>query len=45
VAKKEIDPSHGMPDEVASALRTIGALKSSGPHAPGTVKRRLSLWG
>jgi integrase len=43
--KKEVDPLHGMPDEVASALRTTGALKATGPHAPGTVKRRLSLWG
>lgn len=43
--KKEADPAHGMPDEVASALRAMGALKSTGPHAPGTVKRRLSLWG
>ena len=42
--KKEADPEHGMPDSVASALRAMGALKSIGPHAPGTVKRRLSLW-
>jgi integrase len=44
-AKKDSDPQHGMPDTVASALRAMGALKSAGPHAPGTVKRRLSLWG
>ncbi|MCU0729987.1 MAG: site-specific integrase, partial [Hyphomonas sp.] len=43
--KKEADSTHGMPDEVASALRAMGTLKSTGPHAPGTVKRRLSLWG
>lgn len=43
--RKEADPAHGMPDEVASALRISGALKSVGPHAPATVQRRLSLWG
>lgn len=43
--KKESDPEHGMPDEVVLTLRASGALKSLGPHAPGTVKRRLSLWG
>lgn len=44
-ARKEADAAHGMPDEVASALRIAGALKSPGPHAPATVQRRLSLWG
>lgn len=43
-AKKEVDPSHGMPQEVADALWSIGALKVAGPHAPGTVRRRLALW-
>jgi hypothetical protein len=39
--KKQSDPEHGMPDEVASALRALGALKSTGPYAPGTVKLRI----
>lgn len=43
-AQKAVDASHGMPDGVAEALRDSGALKSRGPHAPATVKRRLSLW-
>jgi integrase len=43
-AKRESDPGHGMPAEVAAQLKTQGALKSDGPHAPGTVKRRLALW-
>ena len=42
--RKASDPDHGMPDAVASALRAAGALKTAGPHAPATVKRRLSLW-
>jgi integrase len=42
--KRESDPGHGMPDEVAATLRAQGALKSDGPHAPGTVKRRMALW-
>ncbi len=33
-----------MPPEVAAALKAQGALKSDGPHAPGTVKRRMALW-
>jgi integrase len=43
-AKRESDPEHGMPGEVAESLKRQGALKSVGPHAPGTVKRRLALW-
>jgi integrase len=42
--KRASDPAHGMPAEVATALKREGALKSDGPHAPGTVKRRLALW-
>ena len=42
--KREADPEHGMPEEVARSLRAQGALKVTGPHAPGTVKRRLALW-
>jgi integrase len=42
--KRESDPAHGMPAEVAAALKAQGALKTEGPHAPGTVKRRIALW-
>jgi len=33
-----------MPEAVAEALRADGRLKSTGPHAPATVRRRLALW-
>ena len=42
--KRETDAGHGMPAEVAAALKEQGALRVEGPHAPGTVKRRLALW-
>jgi integrase len=42
--RKEIDAVHGMPDEVATALKAAGALKATGPHAPATVRRRIALW-
>lgn len=38
------NPEHGMPESVDSALRAEGRLRSSGPHAPATVRRRLALW-
>ncbi len=44
-AKRESDPSHGMPEAVEGALRAQGILRASGPHAPSTVKRRLAHWG
>jgi integrase len=44
-AKRETDPQHGMPESVAAALRQVELLRSDGPHAPSTVKRRLSSWG
>ena len=44
VAKHEVDKSHGMPEEVVSAMIKAGVLKHVGPHAPSTVKRRLSSW-
>lgn len=44
-AKRESDPRHGMPVKVAGALRREGLLRSNGPHAPSTVKRRLASWG
>ena len=43
-AKRETDPEHGMPAAVAAALRTATLLRRDGPHAPATVKRRLSHW-
>ena len=44
-AQHESDPRHGMPAEVAGALRAEGLLRADGPHAPSTVKRRLASWG
>ena len=38
------DPDHGMPEEVMLALRLKGLLRSTGPHAPATVRRRLTSW-
>jgi integrase len=38
------NPDHGMPEAVAGALRAERRLRSSGPHAPATVRRRLALW-
>ncbi len=38
------NPEHGMPEHVAEVLRAEGRLKSTGPHAPATVRRRLALW-
>jgi integrase len=43
-AKRETDFSHGMPEDVAAALRKEGLLRKIGPHAPNTVRRRLSSW-
>ena len=34
-----------MPAEVAAELRDAVLLRSAGPHAPSTVKRRLASWG
>ncbi len=33
-----------MPDSVADNLRIQGFLRTSGPHAPDTVRRRLASW-
>jgi integrase len=44
-AKRETDPHHGMPAEVATELWEALLLRSAGPHAPSTVKRRLANWG
>lgn len=42
--RRETDPAHGMPDDVATALKDAGLLRTQGPHAPNTVRRRLSSW-
>lgn len=42
--KRATDPNHGMPADVADNLRAQGFLKSIGPHAPATVRRRLANW-
>lgn len=43
-AERERNPAHGMPEEVEVALRASRLLKSDGPHAPATVRRRLTSW-
>ncbi|MCV9947521.1 site-specific integrase [Rhizobium sp. BT-175] len=42
--RRETDPDHGMPVAVDENLRSQGFLKSLGPHAPATVRRRLANW-
>jgi len=42
--RRETDADHGMPADVAENLRRQGFLKSAGPHAPATVRRRLANW-
>ncbi|ACI94747.1 phage integrase [Afipia carboxidovorans OM5] len=44
-AKRETDPHHGMPTAVATELQDALLLRTIGPHAPSTVKRRLANWG
>ena len=43
--KREAEATHGMPAAVEAFLREKGHLRSQGPHAPATVKRRLAHWG
>lgn len=43
-AKRIEDPNHGMPVEVESGLRSQRLLRAKGPHAPETVRRRLTSW-
>lgn len=43
-ARREQDPDHGMPRDVENGLRLQGLLRASGPHAPATVRRRLTSW-
>ncbi|MBY5725211.1 site-specific integrase [Rhizobium leguminosarum] len=42
--RRETDADHGMPADVDDNLRSQGFLKSVGPHAPATVRRRLANW-
>ena len=42
--KREADDRHGMPADVGDALRANGLLRTKGPHAPDTVRRRLASW-
>ncbi|GLR60567.1 site-specific integrase [Rhizobium indigoferae] len=42
--RRDTDPDHGMPADVDENLRSQGFLKSVGPHAPATVRRRLANW-
>ncbi|TCQ16675.1 hypothetical protein C8J33_11522 [Rhizobium sp. PP-CC-3G-465] len=42
--RREIDSDHGMPADVDENLRIQGFLRSVGPHAPATVRRRLTNW-
>ncbi|MGV1873753.1 site-specific integrase [Agrobacterium rosae] len=42
--KRATDTAHGMPDDVEDKLRQQKFLKSVGPHAPATVRRRLANW-
>lgn len=42
--QRNIDPHHGMPADVEQSLREQRFLRSSGPHAPDTVRRRLASW-
>lgn len=44
-AQREANALHGMPAEVEADLREKGHLRTVGPHAPATVKRRLAHWG
>lgn len=38
------DENHGMPVAVESSLRSQRLLRADGPHAPETVRRRLTSW-
>jgi len=42
--RRATDAGHGMPDDVEDNLRRQGFLKSTGQHAPTTVRRRLANW-
>lgn len=42
--KRDLDLNHGMPAAVEASLREQGFLRTLGPHAPDTVRRRLATW-
>jgi integrase len=42
--QRDIDAIHGMPAAVEQSLRDQRFLRSPGPHAPDTVRRRLASW-
>ncbi|MGX5806466.1 integrase, partial [Bradyrhizobium sp. Arg314] len=42
--KRETDAAHGMPGDVTATLKAADVLRADGPHAPSTVRRRLSSW-
>lgn len=42
--RRAAHPGHGMPDAVEAGLRAASLLKAPGPHAPATVRRRLTSW-
>jgi integrase len=42
--QRDIDAHHGMPADVEQSLREQRFLRSLGPHAPDTVRRRLASW-
>ena len=42
--RRETDAAHGMPEDITESLRADGLLRTIGPHAPATVRRRLSSW-
>jgi integrase len=42
--ERAVNSAHGMSDDVARVLISAGHLRALGPHAPATVKRRLSNW-
>jgi integrase len=42
--ERAANPDHGMPKHVTAFLKSRGLLRIAGPHAPATVRRRLSSW-
>ena len=42
--ERENDAAHGMPVDVEAMLRSDDCLRTVGPHAPATVRRRMALW-
>ncbi len=43
-ARRLTDSQHGIPADVEDKLRIQGFLRTNGPHAPDTVRRRLATW-